>query len=186
MAVIDLPNEEWRVVKDFPLYFISNRGRLKKVDGEERIVSVKNSKGWYLTIPLTHKKKRKTCRIHKLVYEAFLGDIPEGCHVHHIDGSKQNNNVENLFLFSKSDHLSIHSSDPQTYYAMNQYNKNRAIHVLQYSLDGKFIAEYASAKEASLATGVCERNIHQVCSKTEFSPGRCRKQAGGYIWRKKE
>ena len=35
--------------------------------------------------------------------------------------------------------------------------------------------------EASDVTGVCQRNILQVCNKTEFSKGRYRKQAGGYI-----
>ena len=37
--------------------------------------------------------------------------------------------------------------------------------------------------EASYLTGVCQRNIMQVCNKTEFLKGRYRKQAGGYIWK---
>lgn len=37
--------------------------------------------------------------------------------------------------------------------------------------------------EASYLTDVCQRNILQVCNKTEFLKGRYRKQAGGYIWK---
>lgn len=50
-------------------------------------------------------------------------------------------------------------------------------------LFGKLIAEYSNGKAASDETGVCQRNILQVCNKTEYSKGRCRKQAGGYIWK---
>lgn len=39
--------------------------------------------------------------VHRLVYEAFIGDIPEGMTVDHEDGNKQNNHVSNLQIMSR-------------------------------------------------------------------------------------
>lgn len=48
---------------------------------------------------------------HRLVYEDFYGDIPEGYHVHHIDGNKDNNCILNLKLLSSSMHSKEHYKD---------------------------------------------------------------------------
>lgn len=54
----------------------------------------------------------------------------------------------------------------------------------EISLDGEFINSYSNAADAYRDTGVCQRNILQVASKTPFNDkGSIRKQAGGYIWR---
>ena len=56
-------------------------------------------------------------RKHILIYESFLGRemITKkgggGEQIHHLDGDKQNNNIENLFLCSDSvDHRLLHGS----------------------------------------------------------------------------
>ena len=49
-------------------------------------------------------------------------------------------------------------------------------HVLQYSMDGIFIAEYNSAEEASLATGVKKHYVYRCCSGE-------RDHSCGFIWR---
>jgi hypothetical protein len=35
-------------------------------------------------------------KVHRVVYECFVGDIPEGLVIDHIDGNRWNNGVENL------------------------------------------------------------------------------------------
>lgn len=63
----------------------------------------------------------------------------------------------------------------------NKYVKTKKI--LQYTLEGKYIATYNNSKEASQATGVCQRNILQVANKEPFNKkGNIRKQVGGYVW----
>ena len=44
------------------------------------------------------------------------------------------------------------------------------------------LPKFRNAKDASIETGVCHRNILQVINKTEFKPGHTRKQAGGFVW----
>ena len=38
------------------------------------------------------------CRVCELVWESFVGEIPEGYKVTHIDGNKQSNRLDNLKL----------------------------------------------------------------------------------------
>jgi len=45
-----------------------------------------------------------------------------------------------------------------------------------YTINGEFIAEYISRKQASDITGIGSQNISSVCS------GR-RKIAGGFVWK---
>ena len=125
-------NEEWKWIKGYEgLYQISNMGRLKsfhrnKTDGEIR--SVKNSKGWYLTMPLRGNNARRTERIHVLVAKHFIGDIPKGYHVHHKDGNKQNNRVDNLEIISPKDHnLETLKQHPHMLDGMIAYNQGRRL-----------------------------------------------------------
>lgn len=153
---------------------------------EPYVHSETNAKGDYFRVILRGSRhRRRSCYIHRLVWEAFVGEIPKGYIVHHKDGNRQNNSLSNLKLVTTKEHHDIHLAEhPEMIEGMNRYNKFvKPMAICQYSLDGKFIAEYRSGKEASDATGVCQRNILQVCNKTEFSKGRYRKQAGGYIWK---
>lgn len=50
-------------------------------------------------------------RIHRYVWEYYNGKIPDGYHVHHIDGDKSNNNISNLTILPRSSHLKLHMSN---------------------------------------------------------------------------
>lgn len=183
--------EIWKDIKGLEgFYQISNYGRLKsyKSDPNGTILSNVNSKGDYLSVVLqkdrTHKKYT---RIHRLVAEHFIPKpaTNERLQVHHKDGNKQNNHVDNLEWITAKDHYKESlKQHPQIVTGMVHYNQfERPNPVCQYTLDGKFLAEYYNARIAGEFTGVCSRNILQVASQEEYKPGKTRKQAGGYIWR---
>lgn len=50
-------------------------------------------------------------RMHRYVWEFHNGKIPRGCEVHHIDGDKANNAIENLQLMTRSDHAKLHAKN---------------------------------------------------------------------------
>ena len=47
--------------------------------------------------------------VHRLVWEAFNGPIPEGLEVHHIDGNGHNNSLENLRCVTHAENLRGHN-----------------------------------------------------------------------------
>lgn len=52
--------------------------------------------------------QHKGSRLHRVVWEYHNGQIPEGGHVHHVDGNRSNNQPDNLRLEIETDHLSLH------------------------------------------------------------------------------
>jgi hypothetical protein len=180
--------EEWKDVKGFEgMYQISNYGRLKSFrrSSDGYITSQTNKKGDYLRVVL---KETHPTYIHHLVAFHFIGERPDGHHIDHIDNNKQNNRLDNLQYLPRSIHvLKTIKENPSAIKGMNNYNRFiRPKVIVQLSMNGDVIAEFANSKEASDRTGVCQRNILQVAKKDEYRPGLIRKQAGGFIWKFKE
>ena len=63
-------------------------------------------KGYHRVWDAEQKKYRFE---HNIVWEKNYGKIPQGMQVHHIDGNKQNNNIENLKLIDALTHKRLHS-----------------------------------------------------------------------------
>lgn len=52
--------------------------------------------------------QHKGRRLHRVVWEAFHGAVPDGCHIHHIDGDKAHNDIDNLACLNPSEHERYH------------------------------------------------------------------------------
>lgn len=61
----------------------------------------------------------KPKRLHVYVWEYYNGPIPGGYHVHHKDHNPDNNEIENLELISKHDHLKYHADQQDKDWARN-------------------------------------------------------------------
>lgn len=100
--------EEWRKIKDFEYYEVSNKGNIRSLDrivnhnfGGKAIkkgkILKKDKKALgYLGICLVRDKKCYKKLIHRLVAQAFIPNPNNLLQVNHIDGNKENNNVNNL------------------------------------------------------------------------------------------
>lgn len=181
--------EIWKDIKETGnKYEISNKGRLKNKK-TQKILSIKNSKGWYLSIRLLINGKYKTFKIHRLVAQYFVPNPNNLPIVNHKDLNKQNNFAENLEWTTYKANTQ-HAIENKIYNnpvkVLVDWNKNKKCfkkygYIYQFDKEMNFIAKYISAEEAYKKTGVCSRNILQCIN---HEPRR--KSAGGYIWLKEK
>lgn len=57
--------------------------------------------------------QRKGKRLHRKVWEYHNGPIPDGYDVHHINGDRSDNDIENLQLLPGIEHNRIHAQEPE-------------------------------------------------------------------------
>jgi len=53
--------------------------------------------------------------VHRLVWQNFVGEIPEGLEIDHIDGDPLNNNIKNLQLLSRRDNTDKYNRKVRKY-----------------------------------------------------------------------
>ena len=70
---------------------------------------------YYIGNPKGQSKgsKRYSVLLHRVVYEAVYGPIPEGYEVHHRDDDTFNNHAGNLEAVPRFAHRSVHKSEPR-------------------------------------------------------------------------
>jgi hypothetical protein len=95
-----------------PMYEIDTMGNVYSLRGRNRIKSKdgtmsprRNTVGYYQIKLYSDSKKYKDKLVHRLVWETFIGDIPEGMTVDHIDNDNTNNRLDNLQLMTLSDNI---------------------------------------------------------------------------------
>lgn len=157
--------EIWKDIPEFQNYSISNFGNVYSKKHNIILKSYKNLYG-YLIVNLINKKKRKQFQVHRLVAENFIFNINNLPCVNHIDGNKQNNNINNLEWVS-------YSENQQHSYKIGLRKTKK---IIQYDLDGNFIKTWDSIKEASVNLNINACGILNCCKKRS-------KKSGGYIWR---
>ena len=99
--------EEFRNIKGYPNYQVSNLGRVKVLNylrmGVEKIRKVEKSIHGYLRIKLSVNGKKKTFFVHSLVITTFKPKPPSKECCNHINGVKTDNRIENLEWVSRSE-----------------------------------------------------------------------------------
>lgn len=159
--------EIWLTIEGLEKYYaFSNYGRIYNYKRNEYSNGTLNKKtGYYEKLLFKDGKLIKGGGIHKFIYEAFNGKIPKDKEINHKDGDKSNNAIWNLNLLSHTENLKWFKTTKT---------------VLQYTKNGDFVAEYKSAKEAQMITGIGHTEISKCCRNEKH-----RKTAGGFIWKYK-
>ena len=96
--------KEFRQFKENPTYYVSADGDVYSTFSKKLLKHYIDQDGYHrIDIYLNHKQKH--VKIHKLVYLVWVGDIPKGYQLNHIDDNKDNNNYKNLYLGSQKENI---------------------------------------------------------------------------------
>ena len=170
--------EEWKPVVGYEgLYEVSNLGRVKSLGNEysrkEKILKQRKDKYGYLIINIYKEGKIKTCKVHRLVANAFLENPNNYPCVNHIDENPLNNQVDNL-EWCTHQYNSNYGTCIQRRAEKLTNRQDQSKQVYQYTKDGTLVAILKSTRE-------CERNgfnqgaVSKCCL--------CKlKSHKGYIW----
>ena len=110
--------------------------------------------------------KQKQFLISRLVAKAFIPNPNKFPMVNHINLDRLDNRVSNLEWINNIGNIN-HAIE-------NGVQMGKPKKVYQYHIDGNYITEYRSVKDASLQTGIGKTNISRACREW--------KNAGGYAW----
>lgn len=181
--------ELWLPVKGYEgIYEVSNYGNVVSLNyrqtGERHTLRIKTGKDGYLRVTLCKKCICRSFLVHRLVAEAFIPNPGNKPFVDHIDTDRKNNCVLNLKWCNRKEN----ANNPITLKRMGdnlrnlnriyreQISKKRKIKVAQYTLDGKLVKVWDSAKDAEKSMSISNSDICNCCKEN-------RKTAGGYIWK---
>lgn len=169
--------EEWKLIKDFENYKISNLGNLKNTTTNIIKKPTNNFAGTgYLYCDLYKNNKRKRKYIHRLVAETFIENPLNKPQVNHKDGNTFNNIIENLEWVTPIENI-MHSIDilkNRNPYQIANKNREKAVYQIDYK-SGQIINRYGSVSEAARQTKIPAPHIFGIL-KNRF------KSVKGFAW----
>ena len=168
--------EQWKVIEEYPNYQVSNLGNVKSLGNnktrKEKILKPQYKKG-YLSVTLCKNGKVKTFKIHRLVYETFVGKIPKGMQCNHINEKKTDNRLVNLNLMTPKENANWATRIERIVIATSKP-------VLQIDKEtNEVIAEFSSTMEVKRQLGYSQAHICLCCLGKQIT-------CCGFIWKYKE
>lgn len=151
--------EIWKNIKGYEnLYEASNWGRIRSMRfGKIRILKPVKRKDGYLQVGLYKDGNGKWFKIHRLVWETFNGEIPEGYEVNHINEITTDNRLSNLNLLTHSQNVNFGTRN-------QRIKEKRSQAVLQLTYPGlEFIREWFSTHEAG-RNGFNQSAVSECCN----------------------
>ena len=166
--------EEWKDIPNFEGYQVSNLGRVKSlkrfrkgkngslVTVKERILKPLITRNGYYQVWLHKQSTRKNYYIHRLVFEAFNGSIPENMQVNHINEIKIDNRLENLNLMTPKENSNWGTRNERCAEELKN-RKDQSKSVLQFDLQENLVKEYPSIKQVEREKGFDHSYIVKCC-----------------------
>ena len=168
--------EIWRDIAGYEgKYQVSNLGRVRSLNylhtGKCVVLKPKPYRGGYHCVSLCKDGKVWYAKIHRLVYDAFVGiDKPyirgakgKDCWViNHKDENRSNNRLDNLELITQSENV-VYGSAIQKQKEKQINNKYTSKHVFQYTQACVLVKEWPSTRECHRNGFDCRR-VSECCN----------------------
>lgn len=168
--------EIWKDMEGFEgFYRISNMGRVFSIKTSKiRATSVNNS--GYETIHLYKNACHKSATVHRLVALAFVPNHNNYSEINHLNENKLDNRADNLEWCSRR-YNQVYSGNIERWTKAGALGgkMKRSKKVYQFTLEGDFIKEWFSAREAQAELGLARTGIGKCCL------GKY-KTYGGFLW----
>jgi len=156
--------EIWQDIEGYEGYQVSNEGQVRSLD---RIDSLGHHIKGKILKPFTNKKgyqrvrlwkdgNVKNFQVHRLVYEAFCGEIPDGMQVNHINEDKSDNRLCNLNLMTPKENTNWGT-------CIERSHKAQSKPVAGYDEQGNLVVTFPSIMEAG-RNGYNSGTISYCCS----------------------
>ena len=97
--------EIWREIpiKGFEEYYISTAGNV--IGKTKRLLKCTTNKNGYKYLTVRCGERTLKIYIHKAVWRTFVGNVPYGFTIHHINRVRGDNRLSNLELIKADEHL---------------------------------------------------------------------------------
>ncbi len=154
---------EWRDIRGYEgPYQVSNEGQVRSLKRGPRIMSQARSRTGYRQVNLYLYGRVRHWYVHRLVADAFLGGIPDGMEVNHIDGDKGRNDIRNLEIVTPEANLQ-HARESGLAPDLRGEQSPRA-KLTEEKVRDIHLARARNEKVAAVAAryGVCERTIYAI------------------------
>lgn len=162
--------EEWKAIKDFPNYKISNYGRVFSKYKNGLLKQSKDAYGYSQVNLNRHSKK-----VHRLVAETFIPNPDNLPEINHKDEDKNNNKLSNLEWCTSTYNMNYGNVLKRS--ALSQ-RKHKTWQIYQYNLSGELVKVWMSAHEVD-RNGFNRRSVIRCCK------GQI-KSFKGYQWSKEK
>lgn len=189
-------DEIWKDIEGYEgLYQVSNLGRVKSLSHYEYSDRFKNGRfrkgrllkpfkvgANYLAVGLGRGNK---AYIHRLVAVAFIPNPQNKEEIDHINCDITDNTAANLKWVTRKENLNNpitkkrNSASRKGWYQPMGKDNSRSRAILQFSLKGEFIKEWANQYEIKRILGYASANIHRCCSDNKGT-------SYGFVWRFKD
>lgn len=183
--------EQWKEVKGFDLYEVSNLGRVRSKNmvsrngsgdyvKRGRILRAFDNGSGYLKLHIGKGKDKKGVYVHRLVAEAFIPNPESKPFVNHIDNDPSNNNSENLEWVTHQENMDWMNAQGRATRTKEWLDHLHEAQVEQYTAVVGTCIETGEKLFFEKLNGVSERGFQPSCVSCCIN-GKA-KQHKGYRW----
>lgn len=150
------------VIPSFPDYLATDDGKIFKISGTE--MKQYTTKFGYKRTALRRNKVRKHLYVHRLVCEAFIGPLPHGLQVDHINGNRTDNTLENLRYVTAKENIN-HKKDLGTAFVGEKHFGAKLTDKAVEYIRSKYVRHSyhkSNARELADKFGVTKSNIIKI------------------------